>query len=137
MNVDFKCGDKSVENVAEFKYLGLIINRAKNHPGEMLAQRINKAKGAFYRIKCHARLLGLHNRRVRISLVQAIAVTTLLYGSVIFGCLGPARLQLTGGAQVFIRAEMFMRKMLRWALKTAPVETRVSMLYLATNSTNM
>jgi hypothetical protein len=42
-----------------------------------------------------------------------------------------------GGTQVFVRAEMFMRKMLRWALKTAPVETRVSMLYLATNSTNM
>jgi hypothetical protein len=36
-----------------------------------------------------------------------------------------------------VRAEMFMRKMLRWALKTAPVETRVSMLYLATNSTNL
>ena len=69
MDVEFKCGEKIIENVADFKYLGLIINRAKNHPGEMLAHRISKAKGAFYRIKCHARLLGLHNRRVRISLV--------------------------------------------------------------------
>ena len=86
------CGEKSIENVADFKYLGLIINRAQNKPGQMLAHRIIKAKCAFYRIKCHARLLGLHNRRVRIALVQAIAVTTLLYGSVIFGCLGKARL---------------------------------------------
>jgi hypothetical protein len=92
MDVEFICDDKIIENVADFKYLGLIINRAKHHPGQMLDHRINKAKGAFYRVKCHARLLGLHNRRVRISLVQAIAVTTLLYGSVIFGCLGPARL---------------------------------------------
>jgi hypothetical protein len=43
-------------------------------------------------------------------------------------------MQLTGGAQVFVRAEIFMRKMLRWALKTAPIDTRVSMLYLASNS---
>ena len=61
----------------------------------------------------------------------------MLYGSVIFGCMGKARLQLFGGAPVFIRAEVFMRKMLRWALKATPVETRVSVLYLATNSTNL
>ena len=70
-------------------------------------------------------------------MVQAIAVTTLLYGSVIFGCIRPARLQLTGGARVFVRAEIFLRKMLRWALKSTPIDTRVSMLYLASNSVNV
>jgi hypothetical protein len=30
-----------------------------------------------------------------------------------------------------------MRKMLRWALKSAPIDTRVSLLYLATNSVNV
>jgi hypothetical protein len=69
MNVEFTCENKTIENVADFKYLGLVINRAKNNPGQMLDQRISKAKGAFYRVKCHARLLGLFNRRVRISLV--------------------------------------------------------------------
>jgi hypothetical protein len=48
-----------------------------------------------------------------------------------------ARLQLSGGASCFVRAEVFMRKMLRWALKNAPIDTRVSMLYLATNSVNV
>ena len=48
-----------------------------------------------------------------------------------------ARLQLSGGASSFARAEVFMRKMLRWALKNAPIDTRVSMLYLATNSVNV
>jgi hypothetical protein len=46
-------------------------------------------------------------------------------------------MSLTGGAPVFVRAETFMRKMLRWALKTAPIDTRVSLLYLATNSVNV
>ncbi len=69
MDANFMCGEKSIENVADLKYLGLIINRAQNNPGKMLDHRINKAKCAFYGIKCHARLLGLHNRRVRISLV--------------------------------------------------------------------
>jgi hypothetical protein len=46
-------------------------------------------------------------------------------------------LQLSGGALAFARAEIFMRKMLRWALKNAPIDTRVSMLYIASNSVNV
>jgi hypothetical protein len=37
MDVHFFCGDKVIENVADFKYLGLIINRASNNPSHMLA----------------------------------------------------------------------------------------------------
>ena len=66
MDETFKCGNVEIENVAEFKYLGLIINRANSNPSSMLEQRLCKAKQAFYSIKSHARLLGLHNRRVRI-----------------------------------------------------------------------
>jgi hypothetical protein len=36
MNAVFKCNGKDIENVNEFKYLGLMINRANNHPGQML-----------------------------------------------------------------------------------------------------
>ena len=66
MDVIFECNGKEIENVSEFKYLGLIINRENNSPVSMLEHRIKKAKAAFNSIKCHARLLGLHNRRVRI-----------------------------------------------------------------------
>jgi hypothetical protein len=66
MDVIFKCNDKEIENVATFKYLGLVIDRAKNNPSTMLEKRILKAQAAFNSIKCHVRLLGLHNRRVRI-----------------------------------------------------------------------
>jgi hypothetical protein len=38
INMDemFKCGEIEIENVTDFKYLGLIINRAKSNPGSML-----------------------------------------------------------------------------------------------------
>ena len=94
MDVEFVCDNIPIKNVAEFKYLGLIINRANNSPVTIPEKRICKAKAAFNSIKCHSRLLGFSNRRVRVQLVQALAVTTLLYGSVIFGCLGPARMSM-------------------------------------------
>ena len=92
MDVNFYSNNIKIENVSVFKYLGLVIDRANNNPSTMLDKRLQKAKAAFNSNKCHARLLGLHNRRVRIQLVQAIAVSTLLYGSVIFGCMSAARL---------------------------------------------
>jgi hypothetical protein len=66
MDVEFKCNKLPIENVAEFKYLGLVINRANNSPTTILEKRICKAVAAFNNIKCHARLLGLGNRRVRV-----------------------------------------------------------------------
>jgi hypothetical protein len=69
MDVEFICNKLPIENVAEFKYLGLIINRANNSPTTILEKRICKAKAAFNSIKCHARLLGLINRRVRVQLI--------------------------------------------------------------------
>ena len=103
----------------------------------MLLNRIEKAQTAFNCIRCKSRLLGLFNRRVRIALVHAIAVSNLLYGSVIFGCLGPARVALSGGSMAFQRAEVLMRKMLRWAVRCCTIDTRCSFLYAVTNSTNL
>jgi hypothetical protein len=69
MDVIFQCNGSPLENVDEFKYLGLIINRARNSPTAMLEKRISKAKVALNNIKCYTRLLGLFKRRVRIQLV--------------------------------------------------------------------
>ncbi len=66
MNVEFSCYGMPLTNVSEFKYLGLVINRANNNPSTMLDYRISKTEAAFYNIKCHTRLLGLYNRRVRV-----------------------------------------------------------------------
>ncbi len=66
MDVEFKCYGVPLKNVNEFKYLGLIINREKNNPSIMLTNRISKTESAFNSIKCHTRLFGLFNRRVRV-----------------------------------------------------------------------
>jgi hypothetical protein len=60
-----------------------------------------------------------------------------MYGGAIFSCLGPTRMQLHGGTQMYVRAEVFLRKMLRWALRTATRDTRCSLLFLASNSCNV
>ena len=69
MDVEFRCNNLPIENVSEFKYFGLYLDRPNASPSTMLEKRICKAVGAFNNIKCHARLLGLNNRRVRIQLV--------------------------------------------------------------------
>jgi hypothetical protein len=64
-------------------------------------------------------------------------VSNLLYGSVIFSCLGPARMALQGGSCAFKSAEILLRKMLRWAVRSATIDVRGSFLYVLTNSTNL
>jgi hypothetical protein len=51
-------------------------------------------------------------------MVNALAVSTLLYGSVIFSCLSPTNVALIGGSAMFKRAEILLRKMLRWAVRS-------------------
>jgi hypothetical protein len=36
MDETFKCGEMEIENVADFKYLGLIIDRANSNPSSIL-----------------------------------------------------------------------------------------------------
>ena len=42
--VNFYCKGKKIENVTEFKYLGLFINRANNSPVSMSEHIIKKQK---------------------------------------------------------------------------------------------
>jgi hypothetical protein len=47
MACNFVCNNLPIENVNEFKYLGLYVNRAHNSPTVMLEKRILKAQTAF------------------------------------------------------------------------------------------
>jgi hypothetical protein len=64
-------------------------------------------------------------------------VSSLLYGSVIFSCLSPTNVSLVGGTVMFQRAEVLLRKMLRWAVRNTDMDTRCSFLCVLTNSTNV
>jgi hypothetical protein len=90
LNAVVLCKGEPLECVSQFKYLGLIIDAQSTSPVCMLQQRVLKAKQAFNLVRVHARLLGLKNGRVRVQLVNALATSTLLFGSVLFSCLGPA-----------------------------------------------
>jgi hypothetical protein len=65
-----------------------------------------------------------------------MVVSILMYGSVLFACLGNDLSTLTANCMVFKEAEVFVRRMLRWAMRT-DVDTRCSFLYVASNSVNV
>ncbi len=91
MDAQIVCNGRVIENVDEFKYLGLIISRFNRSPIRILEARVNKAIAAFNVVRYHARMLGLFNRRVRIQLINSLATSNLLYGSVLFACLSDSR----------------------------------------------
>ncbi len=66
MDAQIVCNGRIIENVDEFKYLGLVINKFNRSPIRVLEARIVKAIAAFNVVRYHARMLGLFNRRVRI-----------------------------------------------------------------------
>jgi hypothetical protein len=56
----------------------------------------------------------------------------LLYGSVIYACLSNVETVLSPANLVFAKAEIFVRKMLRWAFHFE-IDTRASLMYLIAN----
>lgn len=91
---NINCNSIQLEKVDEYRYLGAIIKSNSISPLALLQDRVLKAKKAFNIIKCNARILGLGNCRVRLALINALVISSLLYGSVIFACLGNHRVAL-------------------------------------------
>jgi hypothetical protein len=52
MSGELYCNGQVVENVQEFKYLGLIIRNDAKCPSRMLESRIEKCQVAFNSIRC-------------------------------------------------------------------------------------
>jgi hypothetical protein len=124
-----------IKIVQEFRYLGFMLRNNSIDPTSIILDRINKCKIAFYSVMNKSKFYGLSNARVRLSLVQSLALTHLLYGAVIFACLADSALVLGTACcdnAVWYTAEILLRKMLRWALKS-PRDTRCSFLYLICN----
>ena len=81
-------------------------------------------------------MLNLTNVRVRIALVNALVVSILLYGSVLFACLGNGLETLQSGNTDFQAAEILVRRMLRWATRME-IDTRCSVMYVVSNCVNV
>ena len=77
-----------IDTVNEFKYLGLIISNNTFKPEVLLLARICKAKRTFYAVRTNCRLLGISNIRVKLQLINSLVSSVLMYGSVVYACLG-------------------------------------------------
>lgn len=77
-------------------------------------------------------MLSIGNTRVRVQLINSLVVSILMYGSVIFACLGAVPVQLQQNCVVFQEAEILVRRMLRWAMRTE-CDTRCSFMYVMSN----
>ena len=66
-----------------------------------MLDRIRKAKCAFGAIKSTARILGLNNCRVKLQVINSLVISTLLYGCMVFACLGSSRVALEQSHCVF------------------------------------
>jgi hypothetical protein len=100
-----------------------------------MLDRIQKCKVAFYSVVNKSKFFGLSNARVRLQLMQSLALTHLLFGAVVFGCLADVSFNLgdaTTQHAVWHDAEVLLRTMLRWAVKSAR-NMRSSFLYLMCN----
>lgn len=69
-------------------------------------------------------------------MVNALVCSVLVYGSVIYACLSNVESVLTHSNLIFSQAEIFVRKMLRWAFGF-DIDTRCSLMYIISNQTTL
>lgn len=129
---DIYCQGMKLKQVHEFKYLGVMVRDDTRSPEQIILDRISATRKSFSAIRSRARLFGINNCRVRAQLVQTLAVTNLMFGCLVYACLSDLSLVLKPSHRIWVKAETLLRHMLRWALY-APVDIRVSFLYMASN----
>jgi hypothetical protein len=76
--------------------------------------------------------MGITNVRVKIQLVNSLVCSVLMYGSVLYACLSNVETVLSPANLLFSKAEIFVRKMLRWAFNFE-IDTRCSIMYVVAN----
>ena len=81
------CYGDIVETVSEFWYLGVQMVSTARSPEHMLRARLKASQRAFGALRANARYFGISNCRVRVQLIQALAISHLMFGCVIWACL--------------------------------------------------
>ena len=76
--------------------------------------------------------MGLFNSRVRVQLVLSLTLSHLMFGCVVWSSLMSTDFSFGHAATLWNKAEILLRKMLRWALHM-PRDTRLGFLYFAGN----
>lgn len=90
------------------------MNVSRN-PEHILSDRMIKAHRMYMAVKTNCKVLGISNIRIKIQLINALVTSVLLYGCIVYACLGNVETTLTPTNAAFSKVEIFARKMLRWA----------------------
>ena len=86
-NAEMLVGDKKIDNVNEFKYLGIMMSNNTTKPDQIIKARLNAAKRSFISICTNCKLIGITNVRVKLLLVNALVRSVLLYGCILYACM--------------------------------------------------
>ncbi len=127
-----RCGETILQQVDEFKYLGLKLTAICQQPDGLLRARLLAARRTFNAVRANCRWMGISNSRVKLQLVSTLATSVLLYGSVLYACLGNVRTTLHANIALFESVEAFVRVMYRWALGQSR-DLRGSFVYAMAN----
>jgi hypothetical protein len=77
-NHNIKKGDRSFENVAQFKYLGMIVT-TQNLIGEKIKRGLNQGNACYHSVQNNLSF-RLLSRNLKIRIYKAIILPVVLYG---------------------------------------------------------
>lgn len=63
---DIQCNGSSLEQVSQFKYLGIVVRDNQGSPEKILLDRITATRKSFNALRSNARYLSINNCRVRV-----------------------------------------------------------------------
>jgi hypothetical protein len=93
--------NKKIENVSEFKYLGIMLANKATKPDTILKARLNAANRSFVSICTNCRLIGITNVKVKLLLVNALVRSVLMYGCILYACMSDVLTTLTPANGLF------------------------------------
>ena len=86
---------KKIETVEEFKYLGVMLYNDATKPNKILQARLNAAKRSFNAVSTNCKMLGISNIKVKLSLLNALVSSILMYGNILYACMSDVTTTLT------------------------------------------
>jgi hypothetical protein len=73
----------------------MIIANNETTPISVLKARLNAAKRSFNAVSTNCKMLGISNIKVKLSLLNALVSSILMYGNILYACMSDVTTTLT------------------------------------------
>ncbi len=73
----------------------MIIANNETTPISVLKNRLNSAKHSFNAVCTNCKMLGISNIKVKLSLLNALVSSILMYGNILYACMSDVTTTLT------------------------------------------